>query len=185
MVRSFVIAIVRPPLARSAARLRCRPLPLEQARDLAERRARPGRRAARIAARRGAARRIVTSEVAERAVAEAFAGPLVDAVTRRLLESEELWLLVQEVAQSPAVTAAITHQGASFAEEVADEVREQSQDADAWLERAARRMLRRPRRRRRWRRSPRPGMSEARVGARVRRSAMSRAASAPACGARP
>jgi hypothetical protein len=90
-----------------------------------------------------AARRIVTSQVAEQAVADAFEGPLVDAVARRLLESEELWLIVQEVAQSPAVTDAIQHQSADFAEEVAEQVREQTQDADAWLERVARRMLRR------------------------------------------
>ncbi|MDW5596450.1 hypothetical protein VSS74_19035 [Conexibacter stalactiti] len=131
MVRSFVIAVARPPLSlvqRRASQTALDLLDALLASQLAD----------------AAARRIVTSEVAERAVAEAFRGPLVDAVTRRLLESEELWLIVQEVAQSPAVTDAITHQGASFAEEVADEVREQTQQADAWLERAARRMLRRP-----------------------------------------
>ncbi len=145
MVRSFVVTVAGPPLgfARRRASDALRP-PLEQARSRAERAALDlldALLASRLAEE--AAHRVVTSEVAERAVADAFEGPLVDAVTRRLLESEELWLIVQEVAQSPAVTAAIARQGASFADEVADEVREQSQQADAWLERAARRMLRR------------------------------------------
>lgn len=145
MVRSFVVTVAGPPLgfARRRAADALRP-PLEQARSRAERAALDlldALLASRLAEE--AAHRVVTSEVAERAVADAFEGPLVDAVTRRLLESEELWLIVQEVAQSPAVTAAIARQGVSFADEVADEVREQSQQADAWLERAARRMLRR------------------------------------------
>ncbi|MDO8185623.1 hypothetical protein Q5424_02110 [Conexibacter sp. JD483] len=145
MVRSFVVAVARPPLslARRSAADAVRP-PLEAVQRRAAATALElldALLASRLAEE--AARRIVTSEVAEQAVSGAFEGPLVDAVTRRLLESEELWLLVQEVATSPAVTAAISRQGASFADEVADEVREQSQQADAWLERTARRMLRR------------------------------------------
>jgi len=129
-VSQTAAAVVRPPLAaveRHASRAALELLDRLLASELAE----------------AAARRIVTSSVAERAVADAFEGPLVDAVARRLLESEELWLIVQEVAQSPAVTEAIQHQGADFAEEVAEQVREQTQEADAWLERVARRMLRR------------------------------------------
>lgn len=145
MVRSLVSRAAGPPLG--FARQRAADLvgpPLGQARERAERAVLDlldAALASRLAEE--AAHRVVTSEVAERAVADAFEGPLVDAVTRRLLESEELWLLVQEVAQSPAVTSAIAQQGASFADEVADEVREQSQHADAWLERMARHMLRR------------------------------------------
>ena len=70
---------------------------------------------------------------------------LLDQVVTRLLESEELWLLVEEVARSPAVTEAITQQSLGFADQVGDEVRKRSGNADAWLERAARR-VRHPRR---------------------------------------
>ena len=61
----------------------------------------------------------------------------------RLLQSDDLWLVVDEVASSPAVTAAISRQSVSFAEEVAGGVRARSAGADAWLERRARRLLRR------------------------------------------
>jgi hypothetical protein len=62
---------------------------------------------------------------------------------RRLLESEDLWLLVEEIARSPAVTEAITQQSMGFADQVAGGVRAGSRRADIWLERAARRALRR------------------------------------------
>ena len=61
-----------------------------------------------------------------------------------MLEGEELWLVVDEIAQSPAVTEAITRQSIGFADQVAGGVRGRSRNADAWLERAARRALRRP-----------------------------------------
>jgi hypothetical protein len=63
----------------------------------------------------------------------------------RLLESPELWLVVEEIARSPAVTEAITQQSLGFADQVASEVRRGSSGADAWLERAARRVRRRHR----------------------------------------
>jgi hypothetical protein len=53
-------------------------------------------------------------------------------------------VLVEEIAESPAVTDAITQQGFGFADEVAGGMRARSRNADAWLERAARRALRRP-----------------------------------------
>ena len=68
---------------------------------------------------------------------------LLDETVDRLLDSEELWLLVQEIADSPAVTDAIGRQGIGFADQVAGGVRARSRRADAWLERAARRALRR------------------------------------------
>jgi len=61
-----------------------------------------------------------------------------------VLASEELWLVVEEIAQSPAVTAAITQQTAGFADQVAGEVGLRSRRADARLERVARRLLHRP-----------------------------------------
>ena len=68
---------------------------------------------------------------------------LVDHVVAGLLESEELWLLVDEIAQSPAVTEAIAQQGLGFADEVADEVNQRTRQADAITERVARRLLHR------------------------------------------
>jgi hypothetical protein len=49
------------------------------------------------------------------------------------------------LAQSPAVTEAITQQGAGFADQVAGEMRKRSRDVDARLERGARRLFRRRR----------------------------------------
>jgi hypothetical protein len=84
------------------------------------------------------------SPAMERLVASAMDSRLVDETVARLLESEDLWLLVEEIAQSPAVTDAITQQSMSFVDEIADGFRERSRSADAWLERAAHRALRRP-----------------------------------------
>ena len=68
---------------------------------------------------------------------------LLDTIVERLLESEELWRLVDEIARSPAVMDAIGQQGAGFADQVAGQVRAQSQRADARVEQVARRLLRR------------------------------------------
>ena len=54
-----------------------------------------------------------------------------------------MWALIDVIAQSPAVTDAITQQGAGFADQVAAEVRERSRSLDARLERGAWRLLRR------------------------------------------
>ena len=85
---------------------------------------------------------------AERLVASLFESHLLDEVVARLLQSDELWLVVDEVARSPSVTDAITQQGFSFADQVAGEVRDRSRSADALVERTTRRLLRR---------RPRPG----------------------------
>jgi len=68
---------------------------------------------------------------------------VIDEMVKRLIESEALWVLVDEIAQSPAVTDAITRQSVGFLDQVAGEVRDRSRSADARLERAARRALRR------------------------------------------
>lgn len=86
---------------------------------------------------------VVDSPAMERLVARAVDSRLVDAVTDQLLESEELWLLVEEIARSPAVTEAISHQSMGFADQVAGELRSRSVRADARVEQAARRLLRR------------------------------------------
>ena len=79
----------------------------------------------------------------ERVVAKALDSRLLDSSVARVLASEELWLVVEEIARSPAVTAAITQQGAGFADQLVGEVGDRSRRADAWLERVAHRMLHR------------------------------------------
>jgi hypothetical protein len=87
---------------------------------------------------------VLESPAVERLVGQAIESRLADQAVARLLDSEELWLLVGEIAESPAVTQAITQQGFGFADEVAGGMRARSRNADAWLERTARRALRRP-----------------------------------------
>ena len=87
--------------------------------------------------------RILASSEAERMVARVIDSRLLDETVARLLESPDLWLLVDEIARSPSVTDAISHQSMGFAEQVAGNVREHSQSADARVERAARRLFRR------------------------------------------
>jgi hypothetical protein len=84
------------------------------------------------------------SPAAERLMTHVLESRLIDEAVRRLLDGEELWLVVDEIAQSPAVTEAITRQSIGFADQVAGGVRARSRNADAWLERAARRAIRRP-----------------------------------------
>jgi hypothetical protein len=89
------------------------------------------------------AARVLDSPGAERLVAQALDSRLVDASVTRVLASRELWLVVEEIARSPAVTEAISHQGAGFADQVVGQVGDGTRRADAWLERAARRMMHR------------------------------------------
>ena len=63
------------------------------------------------------------SPATERLVARVIESKLLDEAVERLLESEELWLLVDEIADSPAVTDAITQQSMGFADQVAGGVR--------------------------------------------------------------
>jgi hypothetical protein len=85
------------------------------------------------------ARDLVRYRVADRLLSE----ELVEQTTARVLEGDELWLLVEEIARSPAVTAAIARQSVGFADQVAGGVRAGSRSTDAWLELRARRLLRR------------------------------------------
>jgi hypothetical protein len=95
---------------------------------------------------------VLASRLAEEAVDRVLASPLArhsleraleSALVEVLLRSDALWLVVDEVARSPAVTEAVTQQSAGFADQVADGMRARSRNADAWLERKARRALRR------------------------------------------
>ena len=109
--------------------------------------------------------RVIASPLVDRALRAALEGPLLDVVARdlvryrvadrllsdglveqtttRVLQSEDLWVLVEQIARSPAVTDAIARQSVGFADQVAGGVRARSRSADTWLEQRARRMLRR------------------------------------------
>jgi hypothetical protein len=87
--------------------------------------------------------RIEAAGVAQRVAQRILEDGIAEQVVTLLLESEELWVLVDEIARSPSVTEAITHQSAGFVDQVTDTVRDRSREADAWVERAARRIGRR------------------------------------------
>ena len=80
---------------------------------------------------------IVDSPATERLVVQVVDSHMLDVVLTRLLEREELWLMIEEIAGSPVVTAAVTQQSRGFADQVAAGVRAGSSGADVWLERAA------------------------------------------------
>ncbi len=83
------------------------------------------------------------SDGGKQLVADFFDSGLFDEFIDRLLASPSLWRLVDEVADSPAVTAAISQQGLGFADQVGEEVRRRTRRADDWLERLAHRLIRR------------------------------------------
>jgi hypothetical protein len=87
--------------------------------------------------------RVADSPDVERLVRGLVDSRLVDAVLLQLLESEGLWVLVEEVVQSPTVTNAISQQGVGFANQMAGVMRDRSRSADDRLERLARRFTRR------------------------------------------
>jgi hypothetical protein len=86
--------------------------------------------------------RLVTRAI-ESQLTESTMARLIDDAARQLPQSKALWALIDQVAQSEAVTDAITQQGLGLADDVAEDLRERSRDADAWLGRTARRVLRR------------------------------------------
>jgi hypothetical protein len=79
----------------------------------------------------------------EHLVATVLDTPAARRLSAQLLESEELWVVIDEIARSPSVTQAISHQGVGLADEVAGAVRTRSRSADDRLERIAHRVLRR------------------------------------------
>jgi hypothetical protein len=72
-----------------------------------------------------------------------FDSGVFDHFVQRLLASDALWHLVDDVAASPAVTAAISQQGLGFADQLGEEMRARSRRADDRLERVARRLVNR------------------------------------------
>ena len=100
-----------------------------------------------LAIQRGLVQRVVEEllddGVVDQVADRLLSGPELEQMVERVLASSELWLLVDEIARSPAVTEAISSQGAGFADQVVGQVGEGTRRADAWLERATRRMLHR------------------------------------------
>lgn len=86
--------------------------------------------------------RLVAQVLSSRVVEDAVARLIDDAVAR-MPDSEPVWQLIDEIAQSPAVLDAISQQSAGFADLVAGEVRDRTRSVDDRLEHGARRLFRR------------------------------------------
>jgi hypothetical protein len=90
---------------------------------------------------------VLESPLVRRTTTRVLDGPELDRVAdqaaARLLETDALWRVVDEIARSPAVTEAIAKQSVGFADQVAGGVRARSRSADVWVEQRARRLLRR------------------------------------------
>ena len=84
--------------------------------------------------------RALSEVLTSRVVEEAIAG-IIDRALTQLPQSPALWSLIDEIAASPAVRAAIGQQGVGLAGELAEDVRARSRRADDQLENAARRFL--------------------------------------------
>ncbi len=84
---------------------------------------------------------VLRSEGASQLVDTFFDSGLFDRLVDRLLSSDGLWRLIDEVAGSPAVRAAVSQQGLGFADQVGESVRTRSRKADRRLERAADRLV--------------------------------------------
>jgi hypothetical protein len=78
----------------------------------------------------------------ERILAVAFESALPEEVIAQLLASEAVWILVDEIARSPAVTEAITQQSTGFLDQVVGKARDRSREADATVQRLAERLSR-------------------------------------------
>jgi hypothetical protein len=87
-----------------------------------------------------ALRRGLDSDGARQLVDGFFDSDLFDHFVDRLLASDALWRLVDEIADSPAVTVAITQQSLGFADQLGEQIRGRTRRADDWLERAAHRL---------------------------------------------
>jgi hypothetical protein len=86
---------------------------------------------------------VVESDGASQLIDTFFDSGLFDRFVARLLSSDGLWRLVDEVAASPSVRAAVSQQGLGFADQVGDAVRVRSRKGDRRIERAADRLRRR------------------------------------------
>lgn len=84
---------------------------------------------------------VIESDGAKMLVDAFFDSGLFERFVDRLLDSDALWHLVDVIAGSPSVTAAISQQGLGFADQVGTVLRRRSRKADDWLERRARRVI--------------------------------------------
>ena len=85
---------------------------------------------------------VVRSDGATQLIDAFFDSGLFDRFVDRLLSSDGLWRLVDEIAASPTVRAAVSQQGLGFADQVGDAVRARSRKGDRAFERAADRLMR-------------------------------------------
>jgi hypothetical protein len=85
---------------------------------------------------------VLDSDGAKTLVDTFFSSGLFDRFVEALLASDGLWHLVDVIADSPAVTAAISQQGLGFADQVGAEVRRRSRRADDRLEHIVKRLTR-------------------------------------------
>jgi hypothetical protein len=86
------------------------------------------------------AERALAGPELEHVLASAFKSALPDELIAQALASEAVWLLVDEIARSPSVTDAISHQSTGVLEQAAAKARDRSRTADARLERVAARL---------------------------------------------
>ena len=88
---------------------------------------------------------VVRSEGATQLIDTFFDSGLFDRFVDRLLAGDGLWRLVDVIASSPAVRAAVSQQGLGFADQLGDVMRERSRKGDRRLERVADHLMRRDR----------------------------------------
>lgn len=86
---------------------------------------------------------VVDEPALERLVSRVMESRLVDGITAQLLASDEMQLILDYVTRSPELRAALAHQTAGMAEDVAVGIRARTYNADATAERFARRLLKR------------------------------------------
>jgi hypothetical protein len=87
-----------------------------------------------------AVKRLLESDGARGLIDSFFDSGLFDHFVDRLLKSDGLWRLVDEIAQSPAVLAAVSQQGLGFADQLGKAARDRSRRADHRVERIAARL---------------------------------------------
>jgi hypothetical protein len=88
-------------------------------------------------------RRALASNGARRLIDSFFDSGLFDHFIERLMASDALWRLVDEIAQSPSVRAAVSQQGLGFADQIGGAVRDRSRKADHRIEHSAGRLTHR------------------------------------------
>lgn len=88
-------------------------------------------------------RRVLSGEGMRELVDSFFDSGLFEHFIDRLIASPALWRLVDDVATSPRVAAAISQQGLGFADQLGDELRSRSRRADVRIERLGQRLVHR------------------------------------------